>query len=135
MADSNQLDFLMKSNSLHDMLGILASICENLELKYLNPRLRHFKYFQFTFFGLMVKAKGLLDIMVLKAEFLKESLYEFEETYAKLILLRKNLGPAYNLISKRKMLEGRDKIIELNEEYSPIFKTLVKVCDESKGEV
>ena len=72
------LNFLMQSNSLQDLLGILANICENLDLTYLNPRIKHFRYFQFTFFGLIVKVKGLLDMMVFRAEFLKNNIYEFD---------------------------------------------------------
>jgi len=126
MRKSNQskdyvLDFLMKSNSLHDLLGILSNICENLDLSYLNPRIKHFRYFQFTFFGLMVKAKGLLEMMVFRTEFLKNNLDEFNEIYSRLIKLKKNMELAYNLVNKNKMLEGKNKIIELNREYSEVF--------------
>jgi hypothetical protein len=122
------LDFLMKSNSLNDLLGILKSICENLDLNYLNPQTKHFRYFQFTFFGLMVKAKGLLEMMVFRAEFLKNNFHEFDETYSKLVKLKKNMELAYNLVNKKKMLEGKNKIIELNKEYLEIFDDIVKMC-------
>jgi len=121
------LDFLMKSNSLHDLLGILANICENLDLSYLNPRIKHFRYFQFTFFGLMVKAKGLLEMMVFRTEFLKNNLDEFNEIYSRSIKLKKNMGLAYNLVNKNKMLEGKNKIIELNKEYSELFGMIQKL--------
>jgi len=118
------LDFLMKSNSLHDLVGILANICENLDLSYLNPKIKHFRYFQFTFFGLMVKAKGLLEMMVFKAEFLKNNLSEFELIYSKLMKLKKNIELAYNFVNKNKMLEARNKLIELNKEYSEMFEDI-----------
>jgi len=121
------LEFLMKSNSLHDLLGILGNICENLDLAYLNPRIKHFRYFQFTFFGLMVKAKGLLKMMVFRAEFLKNNLSEFNEIYSRLIKLKKNIELAYNLINKNKMLEGKNKIIELNNEYSELFEYIDRI--------
>ena len=124
------LNFLMQSNSLHDLLGILANICENLDLAYLNPRIKHFKYFQFTFFGLMVKAKGLLEIMIFRAEFLKNNFDEFGEIYFKLINLKKNVGYAYDLVHKNKMLEGKKKIIESNKEYSEIFDNILKMCQK-----
>jgi hypothetical protein len=124
------LNFLMQSNSLHDLLGILADICENLNLDYLNPRIKHFRYFQFTFFGLMVKAKGLLDIMIFRAESLKNNFNEFNETYSKLMKLKKNIGLAYDLVHKNKMLEGKNKIIELNKEYPEIFENIVKMCQK-----
>jgi len=118
------LDFLMKSNSLHDLVGILANICENLDLSYLNPKIKHFRYFQFTFFGLMVKAKGLLEMMVFKAEFLKNNFSEFELIYSKLMKLKKNIELAYNFVNKNKMLEARNKLIELNKEYSEMFEDI-----------
>lgn len=118
------LDFLMKSNSLHDLLGILSNICENLDLNYVNPRIKHFKYFQFTFFGLMVKAKGLLEMIVFRTEFLKNTLDECNEIYLRLIKLKKNIELAYALVNTNKMLEGKNKIIELNREYSEVFENI-----------
>ena len=122
------LNFLMQSNSLHDLLEILANICENLNLDYLNPQIKHFRYFQFTFFGLMVKAKGLLEMMTFKAEFLKNNVKEFNEIYSRLIKLEKNMSLAYSLINKNKMLEGKNKIVELNREYSETFEDILKLC-------
>ena len=53
------LNFILQCNSLKDLLDILQNICNNLDLDYLNPQIKHFRYFQFTFFGLMAKAAGL----------------------------------------------------------------------------
>ena len=122
------LNFLMQSNSLHDLLEILANICENLNLNYLNPRIKHFKYFQFTFFGLMVRAKGLLDMMTFRAEFLKNNLDEFNKIYLSLIKLKKKNDLAYNLVNKKKMFEGKNEIIKLNKEYSETFDDILKTC-------
>ena len=132
MKKSNQnkdyvLDFLMKSNSLNDLLEILANICENLNLSYLNPRIKHFKYFQFTFFGLMVKAKSLLEMMTFRAEFLRNNLDEFNEIYSRLNKLKRNMELTYDLVNKNKMLEGKNKIIELNKEYSEVFGMIQKL--------
>jgi len=123
------LDFLMKSNSLNDLLDILSNICENLNLDYLNPRIKHFRYFQFTFFGLVVKAKSLLEIMVYRAEFLKNQLNEFDGIYLKLTRLKKSIELTYNLVNKNKMLEGKAKIIELNKEYSELFREINRKLD------
>jgi len=120
------LDFLIKSNSLYDLLGILASICENLDLAYLNPRIKHFRYFQLTFFGLMVKAKGLLEMMAFRAEFLKNSHGGFAEIYEGLIRLKTNMDSAYCLVNKNKMLEGKNRIIALNKEYAELFESINK---------
>jgi hypothetical protein len=122
------LNFLMQSNSLHDLLGILANICENLDLTYLNQRIKHFRYFQFTFFGLIVKVKGLLDIMVFRAEFLKNNIYEFDEIFFKLRKLKKNMEIAYKSISEKEMAKGKNNIIELNKEYSKIFEDILEIC-------
>jgi len=122
------LNFLMQSNSLHDLLGILANICENLDLTYLNPRIKHFRYFQFTFFGLIVKVKGLLDMMVFRAEFLKNNIYEFDEIFFKLRKLKKNMELTYKSISEKEMAKGKKNIIELNKEYSKIFEDILKIC-------
>ena len=124
------LKFLMDGNSLHDLLGILANVSENLDLDYLNPRLKHFRYFQFTFFGLMVKAKGLLEMMVYREEFLKNNDSEFDETYRRLLKLKKTMERAYNLINENKMVEGKNKIIELNKEYSGTFDDILKMCQD-----
>lgn len=121
------LDFLMKSNSLYDLLEILSNICNNLNLTYLNPKIKHFRYFQFTFFGLMVKTKGLLDMMVFKAEFLKNNIDEFDEIYLRLIKLKKNIGFAYDLVNKNKMVEGKNKIVDLNIEYSEVFENINRI--------
>lgn len=118
----------MQSNSLHDLLGILANICENLDLTYLNQRIKHFRYFQFTFFGLIVKVKGLLDIMVFRAEFLKNNIYEFDEIFFKLRKLKKNMEIAYKSISEKEMAKGKNNIIELNKEYSKIFEDILEIC-------
>ena len=122
------LKFLMDGNSLHDLLGILANVSENLDLDYLNPRLKHFRYFQFTFFGLMVKAKGLLEMMVYREEFLKNNDSEFDETYRRLLKLKKTMERAYNLINKNKMVEGKNKIIECSKEYQNIFENINKTA-------
>ena len=121
------LDFLMNSSSLNDLLSILANICENLDLDYLNPRIKHFKYFQFTFFGLMIKVRGLLEMMMFRAEFLKNNINEFNEIHFKLMRLKKNIELAYNFINKNKMLEGKNKLIEINKEYSGVFETITRL--------
>ena len=118
----------MQSNSLHDLLGILANICENLDLTYLNPRIKHFRYFQFTFFGLIVKVKGLLDMMVFRAEFLKNNIYEFDEIFFKLRKLKKNMELTYKSISEKEMAKGKNNIIELNKEYSKTFEDILEIC-------
>ena len=116
--------FLMQSYALNELLTILSGICQNLELSYLNPRIKHFKYFQFTFFGLMVKAKSLLDRMIFKMEFVKNNKSEYEELYKDLLKIKKNMETAYKLIYKNKMNEGKDKIMQIADDYKKIFETI-----------
>lgn len=121
------LDFTIESNSLQDLLEILANICENLDLSYLNPRIKHFKYFQFTFFGLMVKAKGLLERMIFKAEFLKGSIPEFKIIFDKLVRLQRRIKKAYESIYSNKMIKGKVEIIACFREYQLIFENIQKI--------
>ncbi|MEM4397733.1 MAG: hypothetical protein QW757_03875 [Candidatus Woesearchaeota archaeon] len=118
------LEFLMKSNSLKDLLEILSNICKNLDLNYLNPKLKHFKYFQFTFFGLMAKAKTLIELMIYRADFLKNKLPDFN--YDELIKIKETINKAFALIKKNKMIEGKNMIIELNKEYILLFNEIIK---------
>ena len=122
--------FMMQSYALNELLGILKSICENLDLSYLNPKIKHFKYFRFTFFGLMVKAKSLLDMMIFKMEYVKNNNSKYEKLYKDLLRLKKNMEAVYKLIYKNKMNEGKDKIIQVADEYLKIFdnmKTALKI--------
>jgi len=121
---SYMLDFLMKSCSLNDLLGILKNICENLDLDYLNPRIKHFRYFQFTFFGLMVKAKGLLDMMIFRSEFLENNVADFKEIHQNLQNLKKGMERAYKLINEKKMDKGKEEIIRVANEYSEVFEII-----------
>ncbi|MBN1794258.1 MAG: hypothetical protein JW844_04780 [Candidatus Omnitrophica bacterium] len=120
----------MHSNSLNDLLEILNNICGQLDLNYLNPRLRHFKYFQFTFFGLMLRARGLLEIMLFRLEPIENNFSEFKKIRVELLNLRKNVQIADNFIKEKKMREGRDKVIEVAEEYSKIFEDINKLLDK-----
>lgn len=119
--------FRMQSYALNELLAILKGICQNLDLSYMNPKIKHFKYFQFTFFGLMVKAKSLLDMMIFKIEFVKSNVAEYEDLYKNLLKLKKNMEAAYNFIYKNKMKEGKNKIIQVAEEYAEIFKITTKL--------
>jgi len=120
------MNFLMQSSSLKDLLGILKSISENLDLNYLNPKIKHFKYFQFTFFGLMVKATSLLEMMIYRAEFLKKEKPELEYTYQELLLIKKKLDRAFALIKKNKMVEGKKQIIIAAKEYQQTFERIIE---------
>lgn len=118
--------FLMQGYALNELLAILKGICQNLDLSYLNPKIKHFKYFQFTFFGLMVKAKSLLDMMIFKMEFVRNHQTEYEKLYRELLKLKKSMETAYQLIYKNKMNEGKTKIMHIADEYAQIFEIITK---------
>ena len=118
--------FLMFSQSLFDLLSILRGICETLNLNHLNPKAKHFAYFQFTFFGLMVKARGILERMIFKAEFLQKDSSQMKIIYYSLLELKKRLDLAYTQISEKKMNNGKKLIIETAEEYEKVFEKISK---------
>ncbi|MBN1275264.1 hypothetical protein JXA12_03150 [Candidatus Woesearchaeota archaeon] len=74
----------------------------------------------------MVKANSLLELMVFRAEFLKESMPEFENTHNKLITLQKRMQKAYSFIHSNNMIEGKAQIIECSKEYQNIFEDMQK---------
>ena len=121
------LDFLMKSNSLNDLLSILANICKNLDLDYLDSRTKHFRYFQFTFFGLMVKAKGLLEMTTYRTEFLRKNIAECNEVHYNLLKLKKEMESAYTSVKNKDMTEGKNKIIEIHKNYLRTFEMIEKM--------
>ena len=110
--------FMMQSYASNELLGILKNICENLDLSYLNPKIKHFKYFRFTFFGLMVK--------VFKMEFIKTHQTGYEKLYKEPLRVKKIMEAAYHLIYKNKMNEGKKKIIQVAEEYTKIFEIVTE---------
>jgi len=131
--DRNIVDFLMQSNSLHELLSILEIICQNLDLSYLNPKLKHFKQFQFTFFGLMLRIKSLIEFMLFKLEPIKENHPEYGEIYFRLIELKRKINEADRLINKKKMKEGTSKIIAISKEYSFIFDSIKSLVEKTTG--
>ncbi|MBN1544002.1 hypothetical protein JW898_00910 [Candidatus Woesearchaeota archaeon] len=124
-AEKNYLtSILLLGNSLHELLGILKGICENLDLDYLDPRIKHFKYFQFTFFGLMVKATSLSKRMLLKAEYLEQNHAEFSEICNRIKEIDLSLKKAFELIKKNKMIEGKNRIVKTANQYEQTFEKI-----------
>jgi len=115
---------LMQGASLKELLGILKSICESLNLKNFNPQLRHSRHFQFTFFGLMVKSRCLLEMMLFRTDFLRKEFDDFKEIHRALSRNYDLIDSAYTLVRKKKMVEGKNKIIECAEEYNKTFEKL-----------
>ncbi len=115
----NLVDFLMKGSSLDDLLGILANICDNLDMESVNPRLSQFRHFQFTFFALLVKARGLLDSMLFRSESIRHG--DIDGLRPDLLRLKRSLTIAYRDVNKDRMPQAKERIISARDQYSMIY--------------
>ena len=125
--DRYVLEFLMQSYSLNEFLSILESLCENLEMKYLNPNLKHYRYFNLMFFGVLERSRSLLAKMIFRAEALRRTMPQFSEIHVSLLEFDKNLTAAQVLITNNEMRKGKEKIIEVAHEYPVIFQRISDV--------
>lgn len=114
----------MQCNSLKDLLEILGNICEIQKTDHLNRRIKHFEYFRFTFFGLIERVKTILGYSLFKGEFLKQNYQELENIYLNLKRLQQKVFEINDLVKKKDMKNGQDKIIEISKDYSNIFKEI-----------
>jgi len=123
------LELYLRAYSLKDLLGILKDICEHTDFINLNPNLKYFKQFRFTFFGLMIKANSLLEMMVYKCEFLKENIdnESLVYLYLELVRLKTHMEKAYNLVFHKKLYEGKNVIIESAKSYDKLFQNIQKI--------
>lgn len=125
MSGDRELDFLLGSASLGDLLGILAAVCERLDLERLDARVRGWREFRFVFFGLLVKANGLLDMMVYRVDALRAAA-PYGELSARLIPVRDALRDAYKLVRDGKLREGTARIVEAERSYRELKDLLVE---------
>jgi len=132
-AEEYRLDFLMKSSSLKELLGILSNICVNLDLTYLNPQLKHFRYFQFTFFGLLVKVRSLFERLLFRSAYLGEADERFAALHHQLCALKSLVDESYELVRKRKMKEGAERIEALSREYERLYRTIERALPSLCG--
>jgi len=114
------IEFLMKCSSLDDLLNILLNICENLDLNFKN-NFKKLKKFQFTYFGLIVKVKGLLRMIIFKIEFLRKIWNELDVFYLELLKLNELVDEIYELIKNEKLSQGMEKLIECSKKYNLLF--------------
>jgi len=119
----------MQCNSLKDLLEILGNICEIQKTDHLNRRIKHFEYFRFTFFGLIERVKTILGYTIYKGEFLKQNYNELEEIYSELKHLQQKVFEVNDLVKKKDMKNGQEKIIEISKDYSIIFKEINKLIE------
>jgi len=125
--DKYVLEFLMQGYSLNEFLSILESISGTLEMKNLNPHLKHYGYFNTTFFGILARVKSLLERMIFRAESLRRTMPQFTEIHLSLLEFEKNLDHTQSLISNRKMKEGKEKIRQIAHEYPEIYKRITDI--------
>jgi hypothetical protein len=118
------LQFSLLASSLNELLLSLKIICENLDLEKVNCKTRHFREFRLTFFGLMVKANGILDRMLWQAEFLKENNQESAEIFLNLKKLKKSLNNALSLVERNNLRDAAMQILEAAKEYHEEFKQI-----------
>ena len=127
--DKFTLEFFMTSRSLNDLLNILQNICENIGLENLNPRLKHFRYFQFTFFGLMLRINSLLEQMIFRLDVLKDN-EDFREIYPKILSFKGRIIECDSLVRGKKMKRAAEDISLAATEYSKIFSDIEKILDK-----
>jgi len=128
--DDYILEFLMQSHSVNELLDILGSVCQNLDLSHLNPVNRHYRYFSITFFGLIARADSLLDKMLFRSDSLRHTMPELNEVHLNLIAASKKIKHANMLIVNRQMRRGRETIIEVAHEYSIVFNRITEILTE-----
>ena len=124
------LQLLLLASSLNELLLSLKLICRNLDLEKVNNRARHFRELRFTFFGLTVKANGILDRMLLQAEFMRQGNKELAETRAGLEKLKKGLGNAFDLVQNGNLRDAARQILETAEEYEKEFKKVAPLAGQ-----
>jgi len=132
LEDRYILEFLMQSYSLNELLSILESICENLEMRYLNPNLKHFRYLNLTFFGVLARCRSLLEKMIFRAEVMRRNMPQFSRIHVSLLEFDKTLSCAHTLIMNNKMKKGKEKIIEAAHDYSRVLKDITDTLIDSR---
>jgi len=68
--------------------------------------------------------------MLFKAESLKETYPDVNRIYPALLNLRRGVDEACNLIKKKEMKMGQEKIIEVSQEYARIFCEINKLIEK-----
>jgi len=130
--DRYVLELLMQSYSLNELFGILESICENIDERYINPNLKNSRYFNITFFGVLARARSLLEKMLFRTEVLRRTMPEFSGIHESLLEYDKALSRAHALVSDNNMIEGRVRIIEAARMYPAILGEITGILIDAK---
>jgi hypothetical protein len=121
------LTVLMQAYSLSELLDIMKSICINISPSTVNTRSKHFAHFKLTFFGLTVKANGLIEKMEMNLDVLQKTVPECENIYSELKKIKEEIDFAHNFIKMNKINEGKENIIRVANEYSMLFEQIMKL--------
>jgi len=122
--DPQLLKVLLMANSLNEILQMLKLICKNLNLNKVNSRTRHFKDLQFTFFGLIVKANGLMDRLAWQVSGLEMSTKKFSNISPELKEINKTLKYAHTKIEKNNVSESATQLIIAAEKFEKTFNKI-----------
>lgn len=112
------------ASSLKELLDILKSVCMRLNLQHLSTTTKQYRQFRFTFFGLIVKALGLLDRLMFKSELLEQKQKQFHNIIMLLRTVKKELDTAYKKIKNNNIEQGRKRIIEAANKYDAVFRSI-----------
>lgn len=85
--------------------------------------MKQFQSFRFTFFGLLSKARGTLQIMLLHSEQLAKT-EGMNKTYEQLLVLQKLLAKATTHLQKNQVIAAQKEIITIANVYEDTFNRI-----------
>jgi hypothetical protein len=107
-------------NGLYELLSALKLVCENLDLSKVNQRTRHFKDLRFTFLGLLVRASGILQRLILRAEALESVSSRFLSLSKELKSFQYILGDACKHAQNNNIARASVEVIEAAEQFNKV---------------
>jgi hypothetical protein len=124
--EQDYLDSLrLSANSLNDLLGIINNTLENIDMRKLNPRHKQFNEFRFTFFALMVKANGIADMMMFRADYLRKE-DRFIGIFKGIEKMKYGLKKAHAAINSGHIEEGKRLIKKSYSGYEGLFGEIMR---------
>jgi hypothetical protein len=114
-------------NSLNEFLLLLKVVCENLNLKKVNQRTRHFKDLRFMFFCLTVKAQGFLQRFRIHAEVLQPLSKDFSRILLDITLIQKELNNAYGFVEYNNLASAASIFMQISEDYKKVHEVVLEI--------
>lgn len=125
------LNTLMVSHSLREILDIQRRVCLNHEKGDLSRRAKNFRSLRFVYFGLLTKSAGMIELLLLKCDFLISEYQEFEAVRRELLCFKSDLGTVQGHIEKNRLEEAWDGIINLSDKYETIYSSIKNTAFEN----